>query len=164
MALPNAIALSCNPVDLVEVIARRRAWSYSRESAGLVVAQMPGLWDETTICVAWHDRQALLRLAAVCRLPMPDGGRPALLEMLAYANGLLDVGHFCIEWEPPSLCFRHTVALRGASASIEQLEDVLLAAIEGLDQFYPAFQHAVWGGKSPAMAVAAAMIHPAGEA
>jgi hypothetical protein len=32
------------------------------------------------------------------------------------------------------------------------------------ERFYPAFQFVVWGGKSPAQAIASAMIDPVGEA
>jgi len=105
-----------------------------------------------------------MQVAAACRLPIPVEAEGAVLGMLAYANEILSVGHFCVDREAGILCFRHAVLLRGASASRELLEDALRAATGGLDQFYPAFQHALWGGKPPARAVAAAMIYPMGEA
>ena len=153
-----------NPIDLVEDIARAQDWAYSRDDSRTITAEFQGNWGETSVCAAWHTRSAVLQVAAACRLPVPVEGNGALLEMLAYANDILAMGHFCFDREAGALCFRHAVPLRGASASRESFEDVLLAAANGLDQFYPAFQHALWGGKPPATAVAAAMIHPVGEA
>lgn len=153
-----------NPVDLVEDIARAQDWAYSRDDSRTIAAEFEGSWGETSICAAWHPRPAIMQIAAACRLPVPLEGKNALLEMLAYANGILEMGHFCFDADAGTLCFRHAVPLRGVSASRELLEDVLLTATNGLDQFYPAFQHALWGGKPPAKAVAAAMIHPIGEA
>ena len=157
-------AEAANPIDLVEDIVRARGWAYSRDDSRTLSAEVPGSWGETSVCAAWHTRPAVLQIAAACRLPVPLEGQGALLEMLAYANDMLEIGHFGFERDAGALCFRHAIALRGVSPAREPVEDVLLAATSGLDQFYPAFQHALWGGKSPAKAVAAAMIHPMGEA
>ncbi len=153
-----------NPIDLVEDIVRGRDWTYSRDDPCTIAAELQGSWGETSVCAAWHARPAIVQIAAACRLPVPLDGRNALLEMLAYANDILSIGHFRFDRDAGALCFRHAVPLRGTAASRELFEDVMLAATSGLDQFYPAFQHALWGGKPPAKAVAAAMIHPVGEA
>ena len=153
-----------NLIDLVEDIVRTHEWAYNRDDSRTITAELQGSWGETSVCAAWHTRPAIVQIAAACRLPVPLEGQNALLEMLAYANDILSIGHFCFDRDAGALCFRHAVPLRGASVSRELFEDVLLAATNGLDQFYPAFQHALWGGKPPAKAVAAAMIHPMGEA
>ncbi|MCY4500371.1 MAG: YbjN domain-containing protein [Alphaproteobacteria bacterium] len=155
---------AANPIDLVEDIARAQDWAYSRDDSRTITAELQGSWGDTSLCAAWHARQAVVQVAAACRLPVPLEGKNPLLEMLAYANDILAMGHFCFDRDAGALCFRHAVPLRGVSATRELFEDVLLAATNGLDQFYPAFQHALWGGKPPAKAVAAAMIHPIGEA
>jgi len=160
----RTFAEALNPIDLVEDIVRAWDWAYSRDDSRTLTAELQGGWGETSVCAAWHMRPAVMQIAAACRLPVPVEGRNALLEMLAHANDMLEIGHFCFERDAGALCFRHAVPLRGVSASREPVEDILLAATSGLDQFYPAFQHALWGGKSPAKAVAAAMIHPMGEA
>ena len=164
MLLQTTSAGTANPVDLVEDIVRARDWAYSRDDSQTIAAELQGSWGETSVCAAWHPRAAVMQIAAACRLPVPLEGKSALLEMLAYANSMLQMGHFCFDRDAGALCFRHAVPLRGVSASRELLEDVLSTATNGLDQFYPAFQHALWGGKPPAKAVAAAMIQPMGEA
>ena len=164
MLLQTTSAGTANPVDLVEDIVRARDWAYSRDDSQTIAAELQGSWGETSVCAAWHPRPAVMQIAAACRLPVPLEGKSALLEMLAYANSMLQMGHFCFDRDAGALCFRHAVPLRGVSASRELLEDVLATATNELDQFYPAFQHALWGGKPPAKAVAAAMIQPMGEA
>ena len=42
--------------------------------------------------------------------------------------------------------------------------DLVDIALSECERFYPAFQFVVWGGKSPAQAIASAMIDPVGEA
>ncbi len=164
MFAPTTAAPHVNPLDLIEDIVQARGWTHCRDDSGTIVIERQGDWCDTTICAAWHDRSAVMQVAAACQLPMPVEAQGAVLNMLAYANEILSVGHFCVDRDAGILCFRHAVLLRGASASRELLEDVLHAATGGLDQFYPAFQHALWGGKPPAKAVAAAMINPMGEA
>jgi len=61
--------------------------------------------------------------------------------------------------------FRHSVLLRGSpSASAESLEDMVDIAITECERFFPAFQFVLWGGKSPAEALAASMLDCVGEA
>ena len=51
-----------------------------------------------------------------------------------------------------------------AAASAESLEDMVDIAITECERFYPAFQFVLWGGKSPADALQAAMLECVGEA
>jgi hypothetical protein len=61
--------------------------------------------------------------------------------------------------------FRYTLPLRGQRmASVEQLEDLMDAALVECDRFFPALQMVLWGGMNADEAVAAAMLEPAGEA
>jgi len=61
--------------------------------------------------------------------------------------------------------FRHTVPLRGLrGASVEQLEDLVDSAVTECERFFPAFQFVIWGGKSAAEAMAAALFETVGEA
>ena len=47
---------------------------------------------------------------------------------------------------------------------VAQAQALVEIAVEECDRFYPAFQFVLWGGKSPADALEAAMVDPAGEA
>ncbi len=93
------------------------------------------------------------------------GRRTALYELLALANEKLWIGHFGMDSDDGMPLFRHSVLLRGArGASAESLEDMVDIAITECERFYPAFQFVLWGGKTPADALAAAMLECVGEA
>ena len=65
------------------------------------------------------------------------------------------------------MLFRHAVLLDGDESpglTLEQAETVIEAAVDEVDRFYPVFQFVLWGGKSPAEALAAAMVETRGEA
>jgi hypothetical protein len=47
---------------------------------------------------------------------------------------------------------------------MQQIEDLMHNGLAECERFYPAFQYAIWGGKSASDAVAAAMIDTVGEA
>jgi hypothetical protein len=61
--------------------------------------------------------------------------------------------------------FRHTILLRGTGGvAVEQLEDLMEAALCECERYYPAFQFVIWGGKRPEEAMQAAMLETVGEA
>jgi len=98
-------------------------------------------------------------------MKVPKGRRGPVYELLALANERLWLVHFDLSAEDNSPAFRHAVLLRGVpAASPEQVEDLVDIALSECERFYPAFQFVVWGGKSPAQALASAMIDPVGEA
>jgi hypothetical protein len=47
---------------------------------------------------------------------------------------------------------------------MEQAGTLIEAAIDECERFYPVFQFVLWGGKSPAEALSAALIETHGEA
>ena len=96
---------------------------------------------------------------------VPKGKLAPVHHLLAMVNEKLWLGHFDLWSEDGLPLFRHAMPLRGTpGASAEQLEDLVAVALRECEQFYPAFQFVVWGGKNPAEAVAAAVIDPVGEA
>jgi hypothetical protein len=48
--------------------------------------------------------------------------------------------------------------------TVEQLEDLMEAALCECERYYPAFQFVIWGGKKPEEAMQAAMLETVGEA
>ena len=60
---------------------------------------------------------------------------------------------------------RHALGALGHPVDIEKVrQSAIEAAIDECDRFYPAFQFILWGDKSPAEALASAMVDAAGEA
>ena len=91
--------------------------------------------------------------------------RRAINDLLSLINERMWFGHFELCSEAGTPMFRHTMLTRGwHGVNAEQLEDLVDIAVAECERFYPAFQFVLWGGKSPADALEAAMVDPAGEA
>lgn len=158
-------ATNHNPLDLVEEIASANEWPFDRTSDEELIAQIAGRWGEYRLYFAWSEDMSALQFSCALDVRVPKHRRNVVTEFLALANERLWLGHFDLSSEDDLPMFRHTVPLRGVrSASVEQVEDLVDAALSECDRFYPAFHYVIWGGKDPAEAVTAACLDPVGEA
>src|SRR3546814_5363071 len=77
-------------------------------------------------------------------MKVPEARRQEICDLLAHANERLWLGHFDLMAEEGAVMFRHTIPLRGLpGASVEQLEDLVEAALVECDRIYPALQMVV---------------------
>jgi hypothetical protein len=156
---------STNPLDILEQIIAANEWAFERRSDGEMAAEAPGKWCDYGLHFSWSHEISAMAFTCAFDMKVPAERREKLYELLALANDRLWIGHFGIEAEDGVPVFRHSVLLRGASgASAESLEDMVDIAITECERFFPAFQFVLWGGKSPADALAAAMLDCVGEA
>jgi hypothetical protein len=154
-----------NPLDVLEQIATNNEWLVDRRSHAEMAAEAPGKWCDYGLYFAWSAEISAMHFTCTFDLKVPTPRRTALYELLALANEKLWIGHFGMDSDDGMPLFRHSVLLRGApGASSESLEDMVDIAITECERFYPAFQFVLWGGKTPADALEAAMLECAGEA
>jgi hypothetical protein len=154
-----------NPLDVMEQIVAAYDWVFDRRSDAEMAAEAPGKWCDYGMYFCWSNEISAMHFTCTFDLKVPEKQRAALYELLALANEKLWIGHFGIDQEDGTPVFRHAVLLRGApGASAESLEDMIDIAITECERFYPAFQFVLWGGKSPAEALQAAMLECVGEA
>jgi len=154
-----------NPLDALEQIATNNEWLVDRRSHAEMAAEAPGKWCDYGLYFAWSAEISAMHFTCTFDLKVPTPRRTALYELLALANEKLWIGHFGMDSDDGMPLFRHSVLLRGApGASSESLEDMVDIAITECERFYPAFQFVLWGGKTPADALEAAMLECAGEA
>ena len=154
-----------NPLDVLEQIVTANEWAFDRRSDGEMAAEAPGKWCDYGLFFSWSPEISAMHFSCAFDLKVPPEGRHKLFELLALANEKLWIGHFGLESEEGVPVFRHSVLLRGApSASAESLEDMVDIALTECERFFPAFQFVLWGGKSPADALQAAMLDCVGEA
>jgi hypothetical protein len=158
-------AATANPLDLLEQIVSANDWPFDRRGDDEMAVEVPGKWCDYTLLFSWCGEISAMHFFCAFDLKVPGGRRAAVHELLALANEKLWLGHFGIWAEENTPVFRHSVLLRGASGlSVEALEDMVDIAVTECERFFPAFQFVLWGGKSPAEALAAAMLECAGEA
>ena len=165
VSLAEPTPFSGNPIDLVEEIVVANAWAHDRASEEELVVEISGRWCDYRLYFVWQEEICAMHFSCGFDMKVPKGRRGPVYELLALANERLWLGHFDLSVEDNSPAFRHAILLRGvAGASAEQVEDLVDIALSECERFYPAFQFVVWGGKSPAQAIASAMIDPVGEA
>ena len=156
---------STNPLDVLEQIVAANEWVFERRSDAEMAAEAPGKWCDYGLYFSWSHEISAMHFSCAFDMKVPAGRRDKLFELLALANEKLWIGHFGIESEEGVPVFRHSVLLRGApGASAESLEDMVDIALTECERFFPAFQFVLWGGKSPAEALQAAMLDCVGEA
>lgn len=154
-----------NPLDIIEQIIASNEWAFDRRCDSEMAAEAPGRWCNYGLYFSWSHEISAMSFSCAFDLKVPPGRREKLFELLAMANEKLWIGHFGIDSDDGVPVFRHSVLLRGApGASAESLEDMVDIALTECERFFPAFQFVLWGGKSPAEALQAAMLDCVGEA
>lgn len=154
-----------NPLDLMEQIASGHGWAFDRSTDEDMSLEVIGHWCDYRMYMSWHDEVRALLFACAFDMKVPTRKRDEVASLLTMINEKMLVGHFDLWSDDGQPVFRHAILLRGIpGASVEQLEDLLDIALTESERFYPAFQFLIWGGKSPADALAAAILETAGEA
>jgi hypothetical protein len=98
---------------------------------------------------------------------VPGDKRPAIYEAIGLINEQLWIGHFEMWAASGLVLFRHAALLDSdneAMLTLDQTETLIEAAIDECERFYPVFQFVLWADKTPAEAIAAALIETRGEA
>ncbi len=156
---------AANPIDVMEQIVSANEWAFDRRSDSEMAAEAPGKWCDYGLYFSWSREISAMNFTCTFDLKVPSPRRRELYELLALANERLWLGHFGMDQDDGVPLFRHSILLRGSSgASAESLEDMVDIAITECERFFPAFQFVLWGGKSAAEAIEAAMLECAGEA
>ncbi|MBC93085.1 MAG: hypothetical protein CMM38_05535 [Rhodospirillaceae bacterium] len=153
-----------HPLDLVETTIAVRDWPLERPESDELFAQVTGRWSSYDIMFNWMNDLGALQIICSLDIRAPKERRSSVHELLAILNDRLGVGHFDIGLLNGTPSFRHTLLLRGGGLSAEQIEDLVDIALFEIDRFYPAFQYVVWGGQSPADAIATVVFETVGEA
>ena len=165
MPAQSAADPSPNPLDVVEQIVSANDWQFDRRNDCEMAAEAPGKWCDYGLYFSWSHEISAMHFTCTFDLKVPERRRRELYELLALGNEKLWIGHFGMDADDGMPVFRHSMLLRGVSgASSESLEDLVDIAITECERFFPAFQFVLWGGKTPADAMQAAMLECVGEA
>ena len=153
------------PVDMLASLFEARGWPFEFVSEDEISGQVQGSWANYQLRGIWRSEDNVLQLLCLPDIRVADDKKPAMLEVLGMVNEQLWLGHFDIWSNGSVLLYRHGLMLGDEGLlSIAQAQTVIEVAVEECDRFYPAFQFILWGDKSPADALAAALVDAAGEA
>ncbi len=153
------------PVEMLAALFEARDWPFEYSGEDEISAEVKGSWATYQIQAIWRVEDHVLQLLCLPEVRVPDAKRAAMHEALALINEQLWLGHFDMWSNGGVVLFRHGLMLgEDGLLGPAQAQSVVEAAIEECDRFYPVFQFILWGDKTPAEALAAAMVDAAGEA
>ncbi|WP_109806354.1 YbjN domain-containing protein [Sphingosinithalassobacter portus] len=153
------------PIDMLESYFSAHGWQHERDDDE-IVAKVKGSWAPYELRAIWREDDGVLQFLAFPDIRVADDRRAVLYETIGLVNEQLWIGHFELWSQSGILLFRHAAMVDGdeATLSLAQAELLVESAIDECERFYPVFQFVLWGGKSPAEAIAAALIETQGEA
>lgn len=153
------------PVDMLASLFEARGWAYEFVSDDEISCDVKGSWATYQFRGIWRSDDHVLQLLCLPDIRMTDEKRQAIHEVLALINEQLWLGHFDVWSNGGVVLYRHGLML-GEDGTLGPAEAQLAVetAIEECDRFFPAFQFILWGDKSPADALAAALVDAMGEA
>ena len=154
------------PIDTLEAYFEAHNWSFDRVGDDEIVATVQGSWAQYELRGVWREDDRVLQFLALPDIRVAAEKRAKVHETIGLVNEQLWIGHFEIWSSNGMLLFRHAALLDNGDVGlgIDQAGTLIEAAIDECERFYPVFQFVLWGGKSPAEAIAAAMIETHGEA
>ena len=154
-----------SPLDVVEHMAAGNNWPFERageDEIGLVVT---GRWTNYQVSFTWMNDIETLHLACAFDMKVPEPRLADVQKLIALINEQMWIGHFDVWTQNGVVMFRHALVLAGGvAASGRQCEAVLASALDSCERYFPAFQFAIWAGKTAREAIDAAMFETAGEA
>ena len=153
------------PVEMLASLYEARGWAYEYAGEDEIIAEVQGSWASYQLRCVWREEDHVLQVICLPDIRVPDDKRTQMFEVLALINEQMWLGHFDIWSNGMVLLYRHALMLGDDGLlSLEQAQTAIEAALDECDRFYPAFQFILWGDKSPAEALASAMVDAAGEA
>lgn len=163
--LDHADAYQANPLDMIEEIVSEHEWPFDRQGDDELTVGVTGKWCDYQLWFSWRPEVGALQFSCAFDLKPPEPRRRDLHSLIVMLNEKLWIGHFDLWGDEGLLVYRHALLLRGSGGpNSEQIEDLVEIGLSECERFYPAFQFAVWGGKSPREAIEAAMLETVGEA
>ena len=153
------------PVDMLASLFAAHGWPYEFDSEDEISGQIKGSWGDYQLRGVWRAEDRVLQLLCLPEIRIPDDKRLALIELISLINEQVWLGHFDLWSNGLVLVYRHALMLGDDGLlGLSQARAMVEAAVEECDRFYPAFQFILWGGKTPAEALASALVDAAGEA
>jgi hypothetical protein len=154
-----------NPVDVIEQIASLNDWTFERAGDDEITVSISGSWSDYHVSFSWMEEREAIHLACAFDLKVPEARKLEVMRLLSAVNEQLWIGHFDLWSDEGVVMYRQALLLSGgAEPNAQQVERLLVTAIEACERYYQAFQFVVWAGEGAREAMEAATFETAGQA
>jgi hypothetical protein len=135
-----------HPIDIVETLAETNAWEFDRIADDQIAMAVEGQWRTYSVTLAWSGFDETLRLICTFDMEPPAEQLPRLYEALNRINDNCWAGAFTYWREQQLMTYRYGLVLAGGqTASPEQIDRLISAAVMASERYYPAIQLVVYG-------------------
>ena len=153
------------PIDMIASYFAAHDWPHEMVGEDEIVATAQGSWTTYELRAVWRPEDGVLQLLAFPDIRVVEDKRSVAHEALAMINEQLWLGHFELWSNSGTILYRHAMLIGSdAAMPLDITETLVESAIDECERFYPVFQFVLWGGKTPAEALAASLIETRGEA
>lgn len=154
-----------HPVDVIEQIAALNDWSFERAGDDEITISIAGKWADYHVSFSWMAEREAIHLACAFDLKVPEARKFEVMRLISTVNEQLWIGHFDLWSDEGLVMFRQALLLSGgADPNSQQVERLLVTAIEACERYFQAFQFVVWAGRSAAEALETVLFETAGQA
>ena len=152
------------PLDMLVALFEARGWP-CRTGPGEMSGEVQGSWTTYQVRGIWRPEDQVLQILCLPEIRIPKGKQNDANELVARANEQMWLGHFDI-WSNGGVVLYRNGTMLGDNGLLDlsQAQALVEIAVDECDRFYPAFQFVLWGDKSPADALEAAMVDAIAEA
>lgn len=154
-----------NPVDMIEQLATGNDWTFERAGDDEITVSVAGGWADYHVSFSWMEEYEAIHLACAFDLKVPEARRLEVMRLITAVNEQLWIGHFDLWSAEGVVMYRQALLLSGgAEPNTQQVERLLVTAIEACERYFQAFQFVVWAGKTSAEALEGVLFETHGEA
>jgi hypothetical protein len=154
-----------HPIDIVESLAEHHDWEFDRVTEDQIAMAVEAQWRTYSLTLAWCPQDETLRLICTFEMEPPSERIAELYEILNRVNDMVWTGGFTWWGEQKLMVWRYGLCLAGGqTASPDQIDRLIAAAVAAAERFYPAFQLVTWAGHTPEAALKVAIAEAYGRA
>ena len=154
-----------HPIDIVETLASHHEWDFDRVTDDQIAMAIEGQWRTYSVTLAWSAYDETLRMICTFDMEPPAETLPTLYETLNLANDRCWAGAFTYWPGQKLMVYRYGLVLAGEQlASPDQIACMVETAVLAAERYYPVFQLACWGNRSPEDALQVAIAESYGRA
>ncbi len=158
------------PIDMLEHVFDANGWAFERDGDEEITTSVKGGWATYQLRALWREDERVLQLIARADLTAPEPRRMAIYEVLGLINEQMWMGHFEMWSADGTILFRHATLLDNddeedePDLTIGQAEMLIEAAVDEFERYFPVLQLVMHSDKTPADAMAGALLDTVGEA